>query len=74
VAGVPGVTGPSFPHLLWPWFVHIWPEIVPSAVHFYPDAGAVLGWSFALVAISVAGYFLPLRAASSVSDRIAFTK
>jgi hypothetical protein len=74
VAGVPGVTGPSFPQLLWPWFVHTWPEIVPSAAHFYPDAGPVLGWSFALVAISVAGYFLPLRAASSVSDRIAFTK
>jgi hypothetical protein len=71
---VPGVTGPSFPQLLWPWFVHIWPEIVPSAAHFYPDAGAVLGWSSALVAISVAGYFLPLRAASSVSDRIAFTE
>ncbi len=58
VAGVPGVTGPGYSPHLWSWFVNIWPEVVPSAAHFYPDAGAVLGWSFALFAVSVAGYFV----------------
>ncbi len=58
IAGVPGVTGPGYPQLLWPWFVDIWPAVVPSAAHFYPDAGAVIGWSAALLAVSVGGYFV----------------
>lgn len=61
VAGVPGVTGTGYPQLLWPWFVHIWPRIVPSASHFYPDAPAVLAWSVAPLAVSVAGYALASR-------------
>ncbi|HEY2283576.1 MAG TPA: hypothetical protein VGH60_08520 [Solirubrobacteraceae bacterium] len=58
VAGVPGVTGPGYSPLLWSWFVHIWPEVIPNAAHFYPDAGTVLAWSAALLAVSVAGYFV----------------
>ena len=70
VAGVPGVTGPGYPSLLWSWFVHIWPEIIPSAAHFYPDAGAVLGWSSVLLAISVAGYFIcPRTPPGSLASR-----
>jgi hypothetical protein len=57
VAGVPGVTGPGYTPHLWFRFVNIWPEIIPSAAHLYPDASTVLTWSLALFAVSVAGYF-----------------
>jgi hypothetical protein len=70
VSGVAGIHGPTFAQLLWPWFVHLWPQVVASAAHFYPDAGAVLGWSVGLAAISVAGYFLPVRSAHPTGDRI----
>ena len=71
VAGVPGVTGPGYPQLLWPWFVHIWPEIVPSAAHFYPDASAVLTWSLALLSVAVAGYFVASNRRRSLTDGMA---
>jgi len=61
VAGVPGVTGPGYPLQLWSWFVHIWPNIIPSDSHLYPDAGTLLAWSFTLLAVSVAGYFVSPR-------------
>jgi hypothetical protein len=67
VAGVPGVTGPGYSPLLWSWFVRIWPEIIPSAVHFYPDVSAVLAWSSALLAVSVAGYFVRPSQARSLT-------
>jgi hypothetical protein len=63
VAGSPSVGGPTYPQLLWPWFVNLWPQIVPSAAHFYPDAGAVIAWSAGLLAVSVAGYFAVPRLA-----------
>jgi hypothetical protein len=71
VAGVPGVTGPGYPQLLWPWFMKIWPNIVPSPAHFYPDASAVLAWSLPLLAISVAGYLLAARRSPSSGIRAA---
>ena len=74
VGGVPGVNGPLYPQLLWPWFVNIWPEIVPSATHFYPDADAVLGWSAGLLAVCVAGYFVrPPRRTSVIDGAVAPT-
>jgi hypothetical protein len=69
VAGVPGVTGPGYPQLLWPWFTKIWPQIVPSPTHFYPDASAVLAWSLPLLAVSIAGYLLAARRSASSAMR-----
>jgi hypothetical protein len=69
VAGVPGVTGPGYPQLLWPWFTKIWPTIVPSPTHFYPDASAVLAWSLPLLAVSLAGYLLAARRSVSSAMR-----
>jgi len=66
ISGVPGVTGPAYPQLLWPWFVELWPGVVPSAAHFYPDIGAVAGWSVALFALAVAGYFARPRPGASL--------
>jgi hypothetical protein len=57
VAGVPGFTGIGYPQLLWPWFVHIWPQIVASAAHLYPDAVPAIAWSAVVLAASVGGYF-----------------
>jgi hypothetical protein len=57
------VGGPSHQLGLWTWFVHTWPAIVnPTASDPYPDAGTALTWSFALLAVSVAGYFVFPRA------------
>ncbi len=69
VAGVPGVTGPGYPQLLWPWFVKIWPAIVPTRAHFYPDASAVVAWSLPLLAVSVGGYLLAGRRSLSSGVR-----
>ena len=66
---MPGVTGPGYPLLLWPWFVHIWPEVIPSAIHFYPDASTVIAWSLVLLAISVAGYFVAPKRTSLADVR-----
>ncbi len=65
VAGVPGVTGPGYPQLMWPWFVNLWPAITPTAGHLYPDIAPVVAWSAALLALCLAGYFLLPRFARS---------
>lgn len=49
---------PGSPELLWSWFVHIWPGIIPTHVHRFPDVAPVCACTSALVAVSVAGYFV----------------
>lgn len=67
IAGVPGVTGPGYPQLLWPWFVDIWPTIIPTAAHLYPNSSAVAEWTLPLLATSAAGYFITPRRASTTA-------
>lgn len=67
IAGVPGVTGPGYPQLLWPWFVEIWPAIVPTAAHLYPNSSAVAEWTLPLLAVSAAGYLITPRGGSTTA-------
>jgi hypothetical protein len=68
VAGVPGVTGTGYPQLLWPWFVNIWPQVIPSPAHLYPDAIPVFAWSAGLLVAAVAGFFAVPRARKAARD------
>jgi hypothetical protein len=49
---------PIHPVLLWQWFVNIWPGIIASARHPYPGVSSAFAWSLAVLAVSVAGYFV----------------
>lgn len=67
IAGVPGVTGPGYPQLLWPWFVNIWPAINPTAAHLYPNSSAVAEWTVPLLAASAIAYLIVPRRESTAA-------